>query len=1504
MIMRLLQTHYWCLLVLLLCFSQNTIAQTWENPGSSPSYPIAYDQNGQDRTVVTTHNIYQSSNAGNTWQQKLSSADFAAQGFIHDRCRVFDDVLFVTANTGSVFSSTEWKIYSSSDGGTTLTESFVEENAFSSINGTYGYDHDLYQVDANTYIIRFQSNGIAPSGDDASIYVTTNKGQSWSLLFRHPSNSIQYAGVTANDYVFLFEDELLYRNKNNGSLSNTLNLPEQCYAASVENNNIELISWTNNSTQLRGYTSTNGGASYTNYTTTTANDDYREAQILDNNIFVSAGGFSYQTRSYRLSFSNFNSPVLISEPGFYKNYYPYRITADGNLSNLLPGFQPHVPNIFYNSNGEAYITPFLVSTDNWTSFSPAERPPIALESMPLLDGKRAHHAGGYVWNTTDGKNFTEGFRMSNWASTIKYFEGAMQTSSYSDPSTTHYLTNDASTVASNDANVVGLGNTLYSWRRNGLNSQGIFKSTDQGDTWAFHNDGYFWNFDVIGDNVTNTMYSIERYVSGGVNTIVSLRLAKSTDEGLNWQLLDGANFPTVSRDDYFQNQFLPIVVHNNYFFIKSDDQLLYSTDGGASFQTANNLPFAVAGSKMFLLGGDLCFRTEAEQFFRVDINQWLGAGGGATLPGANIDLSLSVSMSPANPGPWSNFEVTYTVTNSGTIPATGVNLQTFIASSSDAIPQGGTTPLYTGFTSTPPFGRGVAAGQSATVTYFYFRKDGAEIQPYGQVGNHKEPDIDSRPGNANWPNVQEDDEAIIGGTAVCAVSINAFPGDCENNGTPNNPADDKYDLQVVVVNPVPGTGFQLFIPEINQTRNGTYGTTVTINDIAISAGPLTIQVTDNLDASCTGTTTVQAPASCSNTTDPCSPDVTDPVLSGCPGNITRTTSGSSATATWSAPSASDNCAGNPSLTSTHNSGASFPLGTTTVTYTAQDAAGNTSTCSFNVTVNPQGTGQIDLALALQQSTANPTQWSSYSVTATITNDGPQTATNVNVEFKSPDGVVYTGGNEYVASQGSFSPAGNEVWNVGSIPANGSATLTVNYFLRIASAPVAYAQVTAATQTDSDSQPNNGTPPTVNEDDEASTAGGGPNLCTVMQHTVGNIICNDAGTPNNASDDTWTFALSINLAGTGCAGTNWAIAGVATAAYGSTVPVGPFLIADGSKSFTATQIGNASISKTFSVSPPAPCSSGGQEPDMRLSGLTIPNASVAAGAILSYNFDLANIGTADIVGDFTVKAYISTDNTLSANDIQDGTIVTGNFDAGDVSNNVPAASTIPANLAPGNYFLIVKVDADDVLAESNEGNNTKARAFTVTGGGGTDCDAISITASAGTITITGASAPHVLMKVFRPNWSTALNCLDASCGNPEVVSGLTTGNHYVEIKLLNASWNEICKITETVNVSTTTVASNNTSRLSGPTSRMAIEKIYPNPSIEETNLVIYSPEDQEIVIDLYNNLGQKVHQVKRAVLKGNNEIQIDVRDLESGYYNVIGHGNGPAAYGRFIKLWED
>jgi ELWxxDGT repeat protein len=106
---------------------------------------------------------------------------------------------------------------------------------------------------------------------------------------------------------------------------------------------------------------------------------------------------------------------------------------------------------------------------------------------------------------------------------------------------------------------------------------------------------------------------------------------------------------------------------------------------------------------------------------------------------------------------------------------------------------------------------------------------------------------------------------------------------------------------------------------------GTTVVTVTATDAALNAGTCTFNVTLTYK------------------------DVTPPVVS-CPMDqtvVTHTLAG--ATDTFAA-TATDDVTANPTITYSQAPGTNFPVGSTTVTATAADAAGNTSSCSFAVTV--------------------------------------------------------------------------------------------------------------------------------------------------------------------------------------------------------------------------------------------------------------------------------------------------------------------------------------------------------------------------------------------------------------------------------------------------------------------------------------------------------------------------------------------------------------------------
>lgn len=79
-------------------------------------------------------------------------------------------------------------------------------------------------------------------------------------------------------------------------------------------------------------------------------------------------------------------------------------------------------------------------------------------------------------------------------------------------------------------------------------------------------------------------------------------------------------------------------------------------------------------------------------------------------------------------------------------------------------------------------------------------------------------------------------------------------------------------------------------------------------------------------------------------------DKTGPVLTACPSDITiNSEADCSASIAWHSPIATDAC-GDVTLTESIPSGSKFQVGTTSVSITATDKCGNSSNCTFNVTV--------------------------------------------------------------------------------------------------------------------------------------------------------------------------------------------------------------------------------------------------------------------------------------------------------------------------------------------------------------------------------------------------------------------------------------------------------------------------------------------------------------------------------------------------------------------------
>ena len=101
-----------------------------------------------------------------------------------------------------------------------------------------------------------------------------------------------------------------------------------------------------------------------------------------------------------------------------------------------------------------------------------------------------------------------------------------------------------------------------------------------------------------------------------------------------------------------------------------------------------------------------------------------------------------------------------------------------------------------------------------------------------------------------------------------------------------------------------------------------------------------------------------------------------------------------ATVTWVAPTAVDNCDGAVAVVRTDvtglNSGDLFPAGVTTISYSATDGFGNVSTCSFDITVNPDAETPVISGCPADQ---GPLAMDALACGATVTWVAPTAADN-------------------------------------------------------------------------------------------------------------------------------------------------------------------------------------------------------------------------------------------------------------------------------------------------------------------------------------------------------------------------------------------------------------------------------------------------------------------------------------------------------------------------------
>ena len=176
----------------------------------------------------------------------------------------------------------------------------------------------------------------------------------------------------------------------------------------------------------------------------------------------------------------------------------------------------------------------------------------------------------------------------------------------------------------------------------------------------------------------------------------------------------------------------------------------------------------------------------------------------------------------------------------------------------------------------------------------------------------------------------------------------------------------------------------------------------------------------------------------------------------------------------------------------------------------------------NAAVTPQ---QADLSLSKVISDATPNVGDSVTFTVTLTNDGPSTATAVEVTDVLPAGYSYDAGSIAGGTSQDDSAAPTLTWTIASLSSGASSVLTFDAtVLAPTGAPGEYlnaAEVTAADQYDVDSSPNNDDGDQSEDDEDNATAV--PQTADLsLTKTV------DDATPNVG--DSVTFTVTVTNAG--------------------------------------------------------------------------------------------------------------------------------------------------------------------------------------------------------------------------------------------------------------------------------------------------------------------------------------------------------------------------------------
>lgn len=379
---------------------------------------------------------------------------------------------------------------------------------------------------------------------------------------------------------------------------------------------------------------------------------------------------------------------------------------------------------------------------------------------------------------------------------------------------------------------------------------------------------------------------------------------------------------------------------------------------------------------------------------------------------------------------------------------------------------------------------------------------------------------------------------------LCALSANVTSIYCDPNGTPSDASDDVYMAEVIV------DGFNLGNNWVTQDGafSGSYQETITVGPFDIATGSTTLVITDADDADCAVELTLDPPATCS---DQCAMETMVQNVwcddNGTPADASddrfyfeAEVSGFNLGAGWLSQNSDDfGSYNNLSIFGP------FAISDGAVSFNLIDAADQNCTSTF--TVEPPTTCSDDCAIEATVSNINCND-----------NGTPSDASDDTFTFE-----VWVEGfnlsNNWNSLSGNESGSYNQLVQMGPYP--------------IADGPITYEFADA-------NDPNCSTtievmPPVTCSD-----------VCALSAN-VQNILCDDNGTPSDASDDQFTFEIMVegfNLS------ESWSTEDqTISGAFNQWTTMGPFPIAVGDQTITVVDTDDPNCATSIVIPAPATCS---------------------------------------------------------------------------------------------------------------------------------------------------------------------------------------------------------------------------------------------------------------------------------------------------------------------------